>query len=309
MANNKRLICFILLLFLFNIQYAVSGIEPVENNQETIKVESINIKTASKPAYNIQKYTGFNFLIDYLAEGILKGSIKLKTHAKKISVDLRIYSGWDLLRKKAKSLDINADKLYLEDIPIENFSLITQDPIYFKKNKKKKNQAVIPLGINSKLTINLDNITNILNSLPKWQKVFGELELPVPPFGYTKVKLSDLSINVSDDGLVKVSTLITSLENQDSEPINISFVGNLRLVEKAIVVNNLQSEMEEIFTKDSEMGMSFSTFLEDLINPIFDFSKYEKNNLLVESVKITFEKNNLMLDINLKLTPELEEGI
>lgn len=294
---NKNLfwcLCVSISLYLGLFAFSVTAQEePTEANK---------IKVANKFSYKLQKYTGFNFIIDFLAEGVIKTIVKLKTHADEVIVDLKPYSGWDLIRKKAKSLTIKANNLFVKDIPVEKFELTTRDPISLKKKR-----AVIPFGIDVILQIDINKITEVLNALPKWKKVFESLELPIPPFGTTQVEISNLNISISENAQILASALLKSRVNKASEPIKINFSGNLVLENKKLIVTALQSEIEDIFTKDSDTAKSFSEFLEDLINPVFDFHKYEKNGLTIEKVTLSFASNDLILQINSRLLPEQNE--
>lgn len=281
----------VLLILFFFVSTNVLKAEELESSQ-------IPFPVVGQTSYNIQKYTGFNFFTHTLAEGILKVSIKLKTRAKKISTDLEIFSGWDLFRKKIKSLNIDAEKLTVKGVPIEKFELLIKDPLYFKKKR-----VAFPVNLKSTVKVNLEDITEVINNLPKWKKVLGELELPVPPFGTTKVKIDDLKIKINETGFTEVFVMLTSLEAPDSEPIKMSFTGNLVLRDKKIIVSDLKGEAEDIFTGDSDLGRSFSEFLEDLINPVFDFHKYEKNGLTIDNVYLSFGVNSLALEINARLLP------
>ena len=296
MRKNNLFFCLSLSLFAFFVNMPLKAQELL---QEQSIESQLEIPVANNFFYNLQKYTGLNFLFDFLTEKTMKTVIKLKTKASDISIDLQIYSAWDLLRKKAKSLAVKANELYVKDIPVESFELLTKDPIYFKKKK-----VVFPLRIDTKVRVDLNRISEILNSLPKWKKVFGELELPIPPFGSTKVTVTNVEIKINENGSIQSSLMLQSLVNPNSEPLEVQFTGNLVLREKKIIVDNLQSEVEGIFTKDSDIGMSFSKFLEDLINPIFNFHKYEKNGLTIYNVNLTFESSNLVLDINSRLVPK-----
>jgi len=277
---------------------------PISIGAEELKeIELVNpqmtISATNDFLYNIQKYTGLNCFIDFLVETTIKAVLKLKTRAKDVSVDLKLYSAFDLFKKKARYLQIKAEKLFVKGIPIKEFVLITTDPIYFKKKR-----VAIPLGISTSLKVDLQNITEVLNNLPKWKEIFKELDLPIPPFGYTKISVSDIKIVVSETGLVEAESKIKSLVNPDSEPLSLKFKGNLALADKKIVINNLESEVEDIFTKDSDVGMSFSKFLEDLINPVFSFHKIERNGLTIDKVDLSFDKDNVSLKINSRLLPE-----
>lgn len=248
-----------------------------------VKAEELeSIPTVGGVSYNIQKYTGFNFIVDHLAEITIKGIIKFKTRAKDVSVDLKIFSGWDLIRKKARSLKISADQLFVKDIPVNNFELFTDGPIY---------PRVLPVNLTGKLNVSLDNL----------HTSFREIDFSIPPFGATKITLDDCKVSVDDNGYVQADAVFKSVINPDSEPLMMRFLGNLVLKDKKIIVDNLQSEAEGIFTKDSDIGMSFSEMLEDLINPLIDFRKYEKKGFTIDNVNLLFKSNNLLLEISGRL--------
>ena len=253
-----------------------------------------SIPTVGQFSYNIQKYTGFNFLVDHIAKMTIKGILKHKTKAKKVSVDLKIFSGWDLLKKKAKSFNVKAEELVIKKIPIAYFNLSTKGPIYFKKN---------PIDINASIQIKSDNVTELINDLSHHNS-FNEFDLPLPPFGSTKVKLSDFYLTIDDNGSVWAKTVLRSVINPDSEPLKMNFSGNLVLKDKKIVIDNLKGEVEDIFTRDSDLEKSFSKMLEDLINPVINFHKYEKKGLTIDNVNLAFKANSLILEINSKLLPE-----
>ena len=297
---------FYLLLFVFSFSclIAVSSPPKAEELESEIvdltqKESEIKFKTANKFSYNLQKFTGLNFVIDKLTELSMKAVVKLKTKAKDVSVDLKTYSAWDLLRKKAKSLDIKVNESYVSGIPVEYFDIVTIDPIYIKRNR-----AVFPLRFNVLVKVNLNSVNNVLNNLPKWKKVFGEFDLYLPPFGTTKIAIYDLDIQINESGFVEGSAAAKSLVNPNSEPIKVRFTGNLALREKRVIIDNLESQIEDIFTKGSEIEKSFSEFLEELINPVFSFHKIEKNGLKIDNVNLFFGVNSLTLEINSRLLPE-----
>lgn len=273
-TNNVMLISFFLILIFLWL--------PV-NAQNNVTVPTVGVIS-----YNIQKYTGFNFIVDRLTEITIKGIVKFKTKAKDVSVDLKIFSGWDLIRKKARFLKISADQLFVKDILVNNFELFTNGPIYPK---------VLPINLTGKLSVSLDNV----------HTSFKEIDFSIPPFGATKITLNDCKVLVDDNGYVQADAVFKSVINPDSEPLMMRFSGNLILKDKKIIVDNLQSEAEDIFTKDSDIGMSFSEMLKDLINPLIDFRKYEKKGFTIDNVNLFFKSNNLLLEISGRLFLEENE--
>ena len=144
---------------------------------EDAEVIQNNCKSSGKISVNIQKYLGLNLITDFLSESLIKGVIKIKTQAEKINVDLKIYSALDLILKKAKSLNVNAEKLLVYDIPIENIKISVNDPVCFRKKRVLSVVRVI-----SSVKVDLSKVNEVINNLPKWKEIFSRLELPIPPF-------------------------------------------------------------------------------------------------------------------------------
>ena len=267
---------------------------------EDAEVVQNRCKSSGKISVNVQKYLGLNLITDFLSESLVKSAIKIKTQAERINVDLKIYSALDLILKKVKSLNINAEKLLVHDIPIEDIKISVNDPVCFRKKRVLSVVRVI-----SSVKVDLSKVNEVINNLPKWKKIFSRLELPIPPFGETEISINNISIKIDENGRIDAFAEVRSIVNPESEPLELQFTGNLALDGKKLIANNLGTEIKDIFTKDSDIGIAFSKFLEDLINPIFNFGKYEKNGHTIDTVRLLFESNNIIFEIESRLLPEV----
>lgn len=294
-------VLFVLFLVFYCLPFSLNAQE-LRQEQEVNNIKQ-NIPVVTGFLYGLQKYTGFNLFIDLLAETAVKAIVKLKTHAKKINCRLEIFSGWDLLNKKIKSFHMDVKDLYIKNIPLEYLEVDTLDPIYFRKNLKRKNKIVFPVNINSKVIINPNSVIEILDNMAKLNINAHEVELPLPPFGSTKVLLKDLMVQINENGFIQSMLSAVSVVNPESEPLRAVFTGNIVINDKKLIVSNLQCEIEDIFTKDSDVSMSFCDAVADLINPVINFHKYEKRGITIDNVDLTFPENKLALKINLMLSP------
>ena len=292
---------FNVLFVFFLVFYCLSFPLKAQELREEVKQE---IPVVTGFLYRLQRYSGFNSFINFLAEAAVKTMLKLKTHARDVNCNVEIYSGWDLIKKKAKSFHLDARDLYIKNIPVEYLEITTLDPIYFRKNQKKKNKIVYPININSKVIVNPNYVVEILDSMAKSKTNAHEVELPLPPFGSTKVLLQDLMIQIDENGFVQSDLNAVSVINPESEPLKATFSGNIVVSDKKLLVSNLQCEIEDIFTKDSDVSMSFCDAVSDLINPVVNFHKYEKRGITIDNVDLTFPGNKLVLKMNLRVLPE-----
>ena len=295
---KKKCLVIIFLLLTFSIDLLPLTAQEV---REEIKQE---IPISGNISYNIQKYSGFNFFITSLVKTLVKTLVKLKTHANDINCKIEIFSGLDLLKRKLKSFSLDVKDLTVKNIPIEYFEVTTSDPIYFKRNLKKRYRIIYPASIATKVIINPTSVIEIIDSMSNSNKQGKEVELPLPPLGSTKVLLKDLMIQVNESGFVQSAINAVSIINPDSEPLIAMFSGNLVIEDKKLLVSNLECEIEDIFTKDSDVSMAFCEAIGDLINPVVNFHKYEKRGITIDNVDLSFPKNKLLLKINLMLMPE-----
>lgn len=284
-----RIISILIVFFICNFSVFAQNIETSQNN----------CKSSGKVSVNIQKYLGLNFITDLFGESLVKGVVKIKTHAERINVNLEIYSALDLILKKIKSFNVDAEKLLVEDIPVENIKLSINDPICIRKKR-----VLSTVRVYSLVRIDLSKVNEVINNLPKWEKVFSRLELPIPPFGDTEISINNISIKIDENGRIDAFAEVRSILKPESEPLELQFTGSLTTDGKKLVAKNIETKIKDIFTKDSDIGIAFSKFLEDLINPIFNFGKYERNGLTIDTVKLLFESNNIIFEIESRLLPE-----
>lgn len=272
-----------------------------------------SFKKSGKISYNIQKYTGLNFLSKKLAQLLIKATLKIKTKADNIDVNIKTYSTLDLLTKKAKSIEVKADELYVEGVPIKHFEINIGDPIYIKKTKsiqtgKKFYEAGVEIPFYSQISVDLREINEVINNLPKWKKKLNRVEMPIPPFGKTLVNITDLMVKIDDSGLSNVSTSIKSLEKPDSENLKVNFTGRLALEGKKILIKDLENEIEGFFDRNSDISKAFNEVLERLINPVVNFDKFERKGLKINTVDMKFENNNINLFFNGKIYPQSQNN-
>lgn len=303
MQRNKLLI-IIILCFIFNLSYLFCFSSNATNDEISC------VKDENNFSYKIQQYTGFNFLINYLGEKTSEFYIKRKTHAKKTFIVLETYSGWDLLKKRLKGAKITAHDLSIKDIPISDFDFQTNGPICFKKtiNKKTWFAEEVPFKSNIKIDLSLGSKLLLGTKLKKLTTESDndslEVELPVPPFGTTKVQIGNFDVMLLNCEEINITSNLKSVSNPDSAPIKVDFVGKVELENKELRVKGLKTSIEDIFTKDSELGRHFSKFIEDIINPIFSFKKLEKKGLKIDSVDMKCENNLLLLEIDGSFIPK-----
>ncbi|MBI1858554.1 MAG: hypothetical protein HYR97_05520 [Candidatus Melainabacteria bacterium] len=305
-----RILCIVFFFIVLQIPAALKTLAQELQEQtlnEDFNAQELNVIPKEEGfLYGLQKYTGFNFLTHKIAVFSLKSVVKLKTKAKKIDVDLKIYSGWDLLRKKVKSLELKTEDLSIKDVPVAKLNFDTPGPVIIKKTKlkdKKRNRILLPLYANIEIEVNLNEVSNVINSLPKWKKTLGEINLPIPPFGTTQISLRDLNIKVSEDKTTNVSAKLVSLVNPQAELLNLTFSGKLQLEDKRLIVTDIESQVEDIFTVGTEMEEAFSDMLEDLINPVFKFDKYERKGLTINNINMVFEKDKVVFLLRIMIEP------
>lgn len=261
-------------------------------------------------SYKIQKYSGFTLANKLLAEFISESYIRIKSKAKKVDIKIEPYSGVDLIRKKAKKITLKANEIRLKEIPIDSFYFETKNPITLGKDSRGKIWVQTPVNIKSICKIDLSDSETILDGFSEIKKVGKEkdstdieVELPLPPFGTTKLLIQDIDLKISLEGKANIIAYIRSAINPKEEPLKVEASGELVLDKKKIKIGNVKTSVQDIFTEDSEEGKQFSSFIEDLINPIFNFAKLEKKGITIDSVNLEFNKGYMIIKLDGLLNP------
>ena len=291
--TKRKTVC---LLFIFLVLY----MDPVFGEGLTEQNELYSLPEEKGFIYSLQKFTGLNFLSCKFAEFAIKTGIKIKSKAKDVDIDLKIYSAWDLIKKRIKYLNVSASGLSIKKIPVSCFELTSFFPIFITKNEGKKYTVLFPVNLNGKIEINLDDVSEAIN---KNNSQLSEIELPIPPFGETKVLLKDINVSVDENGFIKTTLKVFSVVDPFSEPLDLLLTGNLVIRDKRLLVSDFMTVEKDIFTQDSDLEKAFSKAIEDLINPVINFHKYEKGGITIDSVDLSFFNNKIILKLSFRILP------
>ena len=266
-----------------------------------------DIPVSGKVSYNIQKYSGFNWVVDNVTEIIAGLVFKSKTKAKKVKVDIDIFSGLDLIQKKTRSVKVYAKDLLIKKVPIEHFELQTSEPVYFTKSGRKY-RVKFPLDLSIEFVLNPSNLFFAISDTKqeKQDKLNNSLEidLPLPPLGSTKILIKDIVLRISKNGRIYSELKAFSKINPEAEPLFILVEGDLVIKDKKLLLENLKSEIDGIFTKDSDVSTSFCQTLGDLLNPLINFNKYEKEGIKISKVEYMIEQEELNFNLGVSLFPK-----
>ena len=266
-----------------------------------------DIPVSGKVSYNIQKYSGFNWVVDNVAELIAGFVLKTKTKAKKVKVDIGIYSGLDLISKKARFIRVYANNLLIKKIPVDSFRLQTSEPVYLTKPGKKY-RVKVPMDLSINFILDPSDLFFTISD-PKQSgndKLNNSLEidLPLPPLGSSKILIKDISFKISENGRIYSELKAFSKVNPEAGPLHVFVEGALVIRDKKLILEDLKSEIDDIFTKDSEVSISFCQALEELINPLINFNRYEKEGIKISKVEYMFKEKKLSFNLEANLLPK-----
>ena len=250
----------------------------------------------SKWSRGFQRYTGINFLTEVVSNQVMKYVIK-KQVGGDVKVRIKTYSLTDLLAGKVKSADILLSEAKLEGVPISRVELNTKTPTWFSLKREQGSYMKAPLAINVEGDVSQKDVTRALAS----QKVISSLrglKLDLPGLGEQQLDIIDPDVTIEENQLVIKGNLITRGGAPDTGvPIIITgkpvLEGNQR-----IMVDNLVVDCPYIVEPEK-----FASFVEELINPIVDFGRYDRTTHAFRLSKFAVEEKSVSGQGELILVP------
>lgn len=220
----------------------------------------------------VQKVTGINWLSGVVVSQVAKLVLRNKLGGK-VHVKIKTYSFTDLLAGKIKSADVSLSHCQLKGVPIGDVRVTTANPVwisFLKTHGQKGLRSPVLMAVKAKLS--QKDVCEALKSKKVTSSLRG-LKLDLPGLGSQQLQIIKPKVELTDD-LVKIeATLVTEGATEEAGvPITLrakpKLVGNAR-----IILTDLHVNSPEIIEPEK-----FAKFAEDLLNPIFDFAKLDRQD-------------------------------
>lgn len=255
------------------------------------------MKTASAFNRTFQTLTGFTPLSGFIANRVL--SRELHRHVQgSLHSRLTLFSGSDLLGRKAKGIRISGQNVMLEHyIPLSEFHFESKPnmPLYLSKGSRPILLRPVEFQVSAIMTE--ADINHMLTS-EQGRKMLTGMKVSIPPFGPQYLDIITPSVKLDGDRLSIVSLLNThDAPPENALPIQVS--GKITAEKSSLALSDLDLQIE---------GMQHTEEIEQLIENYFS-ELVDLSHIKVERhrLKISIEKSELAdHQLNLQATVSVE---
>jgi hypothetical protein len=289
-VKNSHITAALVLVSLATANSFAWGKETAPNGQ---------FKIAGKTSRAIQKYTGLTWIGNRVASMGAGLALKSKLGGK-VKVKARSYSFTDMLQGKFESVEVKLTDSKLKGIPFGTVHAKTDQPVhirYFKKNGEKPG-VVSPVMVSLRGSVNEEQVTRALNA-KEIANALRFLKLDLPGLGEQHLQILDPEVLLEKDKITLKAWMVTKNAPRESGvPLAIVATpvldGDRFIILKETKINSTAIENPELF----------ANFAEELLNPLFDFGRLDRQTRAFRVQKLNLDDKQVSFDGKLLLAPK-----
>lgn len=237
---------------------------------------------SSKGCQLFSNLTGSTFLVEQVAQSVIRGELKKETK-EKFKVKLKSYSAFDLAHGRFKSLSISGKNLDIDGVYITSLDLNTLCPFNYVELSKKSIKFKENMVVGFKTEISDTDLRKTMKSggyLDKLNKV------NLSGLGITLFKLEGADVRIKNNKIyftINVSSQLFSMKKSS----DIVICSDVKVEDGRIVLTKI--EFVNLFAR---LDLSKITYLLNAINPL----TFSMNILENENTKLSVQNVNIIGD-------------
>jgi len=254
---------------------------------------------SGKLSRSLQTVTGLNFLTERIA-GAIAGIVLRHELGGKVKVKVRTFSLTDLVAGKFKSVDVTMERSAYRGVPLGSLHIEGPQPIWVRylKHKGQKTGLLTPVMVKIEGTVSERQLAKALACELVASKL-RMIKLDLPGLGEQQLQLLEPNVDFRP-GTVAVQTLLVTQGADRETGVKLTVEGKPTLVGDARIV----LEEMNVSSPDIESPQLFSSFAQQLLNPLVDFSKMDRRDHAFRMSKLKFSDDRLEFSGNLVLAPK-----
>ncbi len=258
-------------------------------------------KTANGFTRFTQTMTGFTPLSGWMANCILQRELK-KQVSGKLQSHLSLYSGSDLLRGKARRIEIRGHQVVLNGlIPLSEFQLETREdsPLFVSNDRRPILLKPLDLSLTARMT---EADVNAMLNNRKGQTLLNNLVVVIPPFGKQALDVLNPKVNFEGDRITLVS--LVNKHNQPVEkglPVQIS--GQLSAENSRLNLKNMDLQVSGFELDElKEVSQLIENYFGEIVN--LNHIKVERHTIKVQVEQTDIVDKQLQFKANIHVEPQ-----
>lgn len=244
------------------------------------------VKTASKFSRTLQKATGFTLVTGWIANRILRRELAEHIDGK-LDSNLKLYSGTDLLKGKAKKIEITGRNVLLDDfIPLSDFRFesTNETPIFVKAEKHAFLLRPVQFKVSATMT---ERDINAMLQSEKGKKALTDMRVTLPPFGKQSFDALDPAVDIDGEKLIIKSLMnIHGAPKENALPLTLS--GKVSANQSRLSLSELDIQIEGI-EDTQEVAQLVERYFGELVN-------LNKLKVKRHKVKVNVQRSDLKDD-------------
>lgn len=257
---------------------------------------------SGKISRTIQKYTGLNLLGEYIASRIAR-SVLTKRLGGKVKVSIKTFSLTDLLAGKVKSVKCKLAGACIKGIRLGQITATTSQPVWLDLSNKRRVHLRSPVLVSIKAALSQKEVTEALNS-PRVANSFSRLNLDLPGLGSQQLHVIRPRVEFQKD-VVKIEATVVTEGAPETSGVPMVISGRLKLEgEDHIVLEDMKVTADDIIEPEK-----FAHFVEDLLNPLVDLRKLDRDDHAIRLSNILIDGDGISTEGKLLLAPKPQAAL
>ncbi len=253
---------------------------------------------SSNISRTLQTVTGVNLLTELIAGGVAAIVLRHELGGK-VKVKVKTFSLTDLVAGKIKSIDVRVERSAYKGVPLGTLHIEGRQPIWVRYLKRhgKKAGILSPVMVKIEGTLSERQLAAALAS----ERVASKLKmikLDLPGLGEQQLQLLEPKVDFHADSVAVDTLLVTRGASRDTG-VQLTVEGKPALVGDSRIV----LEKMTVSSPDIESPELFSTFAQDLLNPLVDFARMDRRDHAFRMSKLEFADDRLEFSGSLVLAP------
>ncbi len=267
---------------------------------EKIKIHiEPSFKIAGSYSRLFQKYSGATSASEFVTDILLYLTLK-KIFGGRVKVRVKTFSFTDLWHLKVKKTIVSLRKSHYKDIPLSKVDIESQTPFWFTL-KHHCLEVMHPALFSFKMQVSEQDLDKMLHN-PTVTNSLRALRLDLaslgPSLGEQRLQMHEPEVTLQD-GLIKVKLNLSTQGADPSTYVYMTVSGQPKLHG----ADKLYLENVVIDSPDITEPEKFSKFVENLINPLINFNRFDKPNFALRLDEITVKSKTVSVTGRVLLGP------
>jgi hypothetical protein len=257
------------------------------------------IRTASGVSRTLQTVSGFNALSGWMANRVLRQELAKHVHGP-LHSHLSIYSGTDLLNRKARQVDISGKNIMVEGLaPLSEFEFKSDADTPFYLSKSRRPILLRPVRFNVTATMTENDINTMLQS-PSGQKLLTRMKVKLPPFGEQSMDMLNPAVQL-EHGRLQLSSLLNmhGAPPENALPVHVS--GNITAEKSRLMLSDMDLKIEGI-NDTEDLEQLIQMYFSELAN--LNHIKVARHRVQVAIQRSELQNHQLHLQATITVSPD-----